>query len=83
MTRKEVLRGDQSLPAPALTVCPYFIKDVSAQVLKFVFWGNDINICKKDADNITSKYCGDAADVADCLMTERGGCPITYIFHQV
>ena len=33
VTRKEILRGDQSLPAPALTVCPYFIKDVSAQVL--------------------------------------------------
>ena len=45
VTRKEILRGDQSLPAPALTICPYFIKDVSAQVLKFVF-GNDINICK-------------------------------------
>ena len=45
VTRKEILRGDQSLPAPALTICPYFIKDVSAQVLKFVL-GNDINIRK-------------------------------------
>ena len=33
ITRKEILRDDRTLPAPAITVCPYFVDNVNPEVI--------------------------------------------------
>ena len=33
ITRKEILRDDRTLPAPAITVCPYFVDNVNPEVV--------------------------------------------------
>ena len=48
VTRKEILQENQTLPAPAITVCPYFIRNVSAKV-KHGLWKIHVrSVCVND-----------------------------------